>query len=193
MTPFLLMIALVIWRSGKNLDHICLHLQEDLTLIYMWCKKWGFVINTDKTQGIIFTNKHINNNEIKLKIGDKFVKFHSSVKLLGIYFDKKLTWKSHIESLVERSKTGLNLMRAISGTTWGGNKNTLLMIYKSFILSKLDYSSFMYSNCSKSLSKKLDTIQYKSLLIATGGLKGTSLKALLSECGETPLYLRRKN
>ena len=74
----------------------------------------------------------------------------------------------------------------------GGNKNTLLMIYKSFILSKLDYCSFIYSNCSNTLSKKLDTIQYKSLLIATGGLKGTSLKALLSECGETPLYIRRK-
>ena len=40
--------------------------------------------------------------------------------------------------------------------------------------------------------KKLDTIQYKSLLIVTGGLKGTSLKALLGECAEIPLYLRRK-
>ena len=44
------------------------------------------------------------------------------VKLLEIYFDKRLTWKAHIESLVERSKIGLNLMRAISGTTWGGKQ-----------------------------------------------------------------------
>ena len=83
-------------------------------------------------------------------------------------------------------------MRAISGTNWGGNKVTLLTIYKSFILSKLDYCSFIYTDLSKTLSKRLDTIQYKSLLLATGGLKGTSLKALLSECGEVSLHLRRK-
>jgi hypothetical protein len=37
----------------------------------------------------------------------------------------------------------------------------------------------------------LDSVQYKALLIATGGMKGTSLSALLAECGEKLLEFRR--
>jgi len=48
-----------IWRSGTNLEQIFYHLQLDLNLISEWCRKWGFTINTTKTQGIIFTNKKI--------------------------------------------------------------------------------------------------------------------------------------
>src|SRR6267154_5241694 len=40
--------------------------------------------------------------------------------------------------------------------------------------------------------KKIDSIQYKSLLIAAGGIKGTALNALLGECDELPLEFRRK-
>src|SRR5437867_2832628 len=49
-----------------------------------------------------------------------------------------------------------------------------------------------YMNSSASNLKRLDTIQYKSLLIVTGGMIGTSLDALLGECSELPLSLRRE-
>src|SRR6267154_675811 len=182
-----------IWRSGKNLEQIFYHLQQDLNLISEWCKKWGFTINTAKTQGIIFTNKTINKNkQLKLNIDQKPILFSNSVKLLGIHLDSKLTYKLQIDSIIEKSKSGINLMRAVSGSNWGGNKKTLLTIYKSFILSRLEYCSFIYLNCSKTLVGKLDTIQYKALLIAAGALIGTSRKAILSECGEIPLLLRRE-
>ena len=75
----------------------------------------------------------------------------------------------------------------------GNKKSVLLTIYKALILSRIDYCCFIYENCSHSQTKKLDTIQYKSLLLATGGMKGTALNALLGECCELPLELRRKN
>ena len=129
---------------------------------------------------------------MKLTIDQIPIQFNNTVKLLGIYLDSKLTFKCQVESLVKKSKTGLNLMRAVSGTDWGGNKRTLLTIYKAFILSRIDYCSFVYQYCSKSLVNKLDTIQYKALLIASGAILGTSMKSLLSECGEHPLHIRRE-
>jgi len=56
----------------------------------------------------------------------------------------------------------------------------------------LDYCSFAYSNASVTNLKKIDTIQYKSLLLVVGGMKGTALNALLGECAEIPMDLRRK-
>src|SRR6267154_1070704 len=157
----------------------------------MWCKKWILKINVDKTSGIIFTRKHINIDSIKLKIDNNLIIFKNSCKLLGVFFDSRLTWKPHIDHIVDKSAKGLNLMRCISGSVWGADKKSLLIVYKAIILSHLDYCCFAYSNASLSQINRLDSIQYKSLLIATGGLKGTALKALLVECGEIPLSLRR--
>src|SRR6267154_1827567 len=182
-----------VWRSGKNLSQIQYHLQNDLNIISDWCKKWGFQINIEKTVGIIFTNKlNLIKEKFSLKIDDNLIKFQNSCKLLGVIFDNHLSWKQHIDLLINKSSRALNILRCISGTSWGSNKDTLLILYKSLILSNLDYCSFTYSNSAPSNLKKLDTIQYKSLLLATGGLKGTALKALLGECAELPLYLRRQ-
>jgi ribonuclease HI len=181
-----------IWRSGTNLAQILHHLQEDLIKIEDWCKKWGFIINTDKTVGIIFTNKKGCDNLKPLKLQGKNITCLTSVKLLGVTLDKHLTFNAHVDDIVDRSKKTLNLMRCLSGTTWGASKNVLLTIYKALILSIVDYCCFIYTNCSRSVLKKLDTIQYKSLLLATGGLKGTALNALLGECNELPLNYRRE-
>ena len=182
-----------IWRSGKNIDQIVHHLQEDLEVISKWVTKWGLSINVEKTTAIIFTKSKINVSNFKLKVGQSTIVIKNSCKLLGVVFDKQLTWKPHIDFLVEKASKGLNIMRCVSGTNWGSNKETLITIYKSLILSQIDYCSFVYDTTALSNSKKLDTIQYKALLIATGGLKGTSLNALLGECLEIPLKYRRQS
>ena len=83
-------------------------------------------------------------------------------------------------------------MRAISGQNWGANKNILLTVYRNYIRSIIDYACLAYNFSADYLLKKLDTIQYKALMISTGGMRGTSLAALLSECGEKSLNVRRK-
>jgi len=50
---------------------------------------------------------------------------------------------------------------------------------------------FLYQESAKTNLQLLDTLQYKSLLLCTGAMKGTSLSSLLSECGETSLAHRR--
>ncbi len=181
-----------LWRSGKNIQQITFHLQKDLDIISKWCSDWGFYINLEKTTGIIFTNKHIDPNSIILTIQNKRIKFQNTCKMLGIFLDKGLTWKPHIDYLADKSKKSLNIMRCVSGTKWGANKHTLLILHKTLILSSLDYCGFIYSDISITNSKILDSIQYKSLLLVTGGMRGTSMNALLGECGELPLKYRRE-
>ncbi len=182
-----------VWRSGNNLSLILHHLQLDLNLISSWCLKWGFKINSLKTTGIIFSNKNIASFTASLNIDGRPIIFYNTVKLLGVMFDSHMTWKAHIDYLVQKSVKGLNLIRCISGTSWGANQFILLVLYKSLILSSLDYCCFTYdSSASTSNLNKLKSIQYKSLLIATGAMRGTSLNALLGECAELPLLYRRK-
>ena len=136
-----------VWRSGKNIAHIIFHLQQDLTLIQNWCKKWGFIINLEKTSAILFTKKRIKHEHIVLKINDKIIKVVENCILLGVTFDSRMTWKSHVETLEVKAKHNINLMRCVSGVNWGARKNILLTIYKALIRSHLDYCCFVYSDC----------------------------------------------
>ena len=179
-----------IWRSGTNIQHISHHIQSDLVIIGEWCLKWGFKINTNKTVGIVFTNK-VKFKMPNIRINGELIQFVDSVKMLGITLDKKLIWKTHIQSIIDRCAQCLNLIRLLSGTAFGSSKQSLLSVYRGLIRSRIDYGCFFYQDSSKSNLYLLDTLQYKSLLLCTGGMRGTSLSSLLSECCETSLSHRR--
>jgi ribonuclease HI len=180
-----------LWRSGSNLSHICFHLQQDLDTIETWCNKWGFVLNGDKSTGIVFTKKHINNSPT-LSINNVNIPFQNAVKYLGIYLDSQLTWTKHIDYVVDRCKPRLNLLRSIAGRHWGATQNTLLAVYRSLIRSICDYGSILFQHAANYNLNKLSTIQYKSLLTCLGAMKGTSLASLLIESNELPFHLRTK-
>ncbi|MFI5407427.1 MAG: RNA-directed DNA polymerase, partial [Nitrososphaerales archaeon] len=180
-----------IWRSGTNLKQITHHMQQDLHTIENWSTKWGFILNPGKTTGILFSRQH-SQEPIHLSIKNKTINIESKFKFLGVTFDTKLTWKTHVEDLVKKTQQTLNLMRCFQGVHWGASNNTLLTLYKALIRSKLDYGSTLYMDACKTTLKRLDSLQYKALCIVLGAAKGTSLAALLAEVGETSLNIRRQ-
>ena len=111
---------------------------------------------------------------------------------LGLIFDSKLTWNAHIAYIEEKCRKRLNLMRMVSGQSFGCCKTTLLTIYKALIRSVLDYGAIAFDSTSTANKHKLDVIQRKALKIACGAFCTTSAAALQVETGEMPLDCRRQ-
>jgi ribonuclease HI len=156
----------------------------------MWCNKWGFILSKEKTIAVIFTHKRID-GKTNLFIDKSPIAWNKEVKFLGVIFDERLTWASHINYITERCKKRLNLMRCLSGTSWGANKKCLLMIYKALVRSVIDYGCIAYDNASEAIKTKLDRIQSQALKICCGAMKSTAISAMQVECGEAPLQIRR--
>ena len=179
-----------IWRSGKNLKNVTKHIQVAMTKIEEWCMKWGFALSAEKTVGMVFceTNKP---DKTTIRIDNKEIKFEKDTKFLGMIVDQKMTWQKHLEYITKKCKQTLNLMRCISGHRWGADKTTLMMIYRAFIRSRLDYGCIAYNSATETTKRMLDRIQYAALKISCGAMKGTAKAALQVECGEMPLEHRR--
>ena len=180
-----------LWRSGPNLRQIIHHLQLDLHEVEKWCLKWGFKLNESKTIGIVFAKRNIQDKP-KLFVKNCQIPFKTCVTFLGVNFDAKLTWKNHVDSIIDRCKPKLNILRCISGLKWGASKSVMLMIYKALIRSIIDYGSIVYYSAATYILKKLDTLQCKSLRLCTGAMKSTPLTSLQVECCEPPLQFRRE-
>ena len=145
-----------------------------------------------KTQVILFNAGGTDIKTLpKLTLNGKQLEYTKQATFLGMIFDNKLTWKPHIDTLITKCRKDLNTLRLITGSTFGADKKTIIMLYKALILSKIDYGCQAYASASKTLLKKLDTIQATALRIATGAYKGTSNTSLQVECNVTPLNLRR--
>src|SRR6218665_2492792 len=123
-------------------------MQLSLNSIDAWCNKNGFKISINKTIGVLFTKKHrIRNTSVK--VGNERIKIEKSAKFLGVVFDHKLSWKPHLEYIIAKCKSRMNLMRAVSSYHWGASKKALLLIYKSLIRSVIDYGDVVYSTANK--------------------------------------------
>ena len=182
-----------IWVTHRDVSKIRKLLQETLNGVEKWCDKWGFTISPEKTIGVLFRRKNfVSCDTPRLTVKGIKVKFEKSAKFLGIIFDQYLTWSKHIDNLVNRCQKDLNVMRAISGSSWGANRDTLLTLYRSLIRSKIEYGCEAYHNAAVSTLRRLESVQYQALKLVTGAATGTSHHALLVETGELPLNLRRE-
>jgi len=137
----------------------------------------------------VFT--HRKHDKITLNINGQDIKIENSAKFLGLTFDSKLSWSAHIKYIEDKCKKRLNLMRAVSGNTWGASKKTLLTIYRALIRSIIDYGAIAYNTATESVKHRLDIIQQKALRIACGSFCTTAASALQVETGEPPLLVRR--
>jgi ribonuclease HI len=178
-----------LWRSGVNLKQLNKDLQKQLDDVVAWCDCWGFKISEAKTVGVVFTRKKQQN--IKIKIHGNEISIENEVKFLGMIFDSKLTWNAHINSLVAKCVSRINLMRSVTSHSWGASKSVLLTIYRALVRSRLDYGSQLLYTASKTALAKLDTIQATCLRICSGAMRGTAISAMQQDCGEMPLSLRR--
>lgn len=82
-----------------------------------------------------------------------------------MHFDEKLTWKKQIDNVVNKCGKVLNVMRSLSGSSWGAGKDTQLMIYRAMLRSRLDYGCLCYGTAAKTNLNRLDVIQAKALVV----------------------------
>lgn len=178
------------WLMGHDYVKMRSKAQEGLNKIMFWAKYWGFKISKEKTVAILFGNSRCKG--LDLKLGDTQIVFEEVVKFLGMYLDKKLNFRHHINQLKLKCQKDLNLMKMLKGTDFGADKASLILMYKALIKSKLSYGSFLFADAPKSYLKDLDVIQNKALKIALGALGGTPSDVIEFEAGVPPLSLVRE-
>ena len=114
------------------------------------------------------------------------------LKYLGVIFDKTLTWKEHIDELKASCMKRLLLLKTVSRKSWGADRKTLILMYKSLIQSKINYASFLFDSAAECHLRKLDRVQYEGIRICIGAMRCTRTDYLEVESNILPLKYQRK-
>ena len=182
---------LAVYCQSSNMAIIERRLQGCLDKLVTCADENGFKFSPTKTLCVHFCKKNGLQPEPNLKLYGQQLPVEEQVKFLGLFFDKKLSFIPHIKYMKDKCRKALQLLRVISSKDWGGDRTTLLRIYRSHIRSKLDYGCIVYGSARRSYLAVLDPIANQGLRLCSGAFRTSPIESLQVETGEPSLETRR--
>lgn len=176
--------------SNKNV-YLENSLQEVCNRVEQWSMDTGLEISGEKSHVIPFTRKH-KKPELEVILNNNIIPLVDSLKYLGVVLDRKLRWQAQALQQVTRSRKAINAIKMISGTPWGNDPRSLLVLYKAFIRSVIEYCPLAILNMSNCHFIKIERLQWGSLRIALGCMNSSPNSSLEVLAGIPPLRYRLK-
>jgi hypothetical protein len=84
--------------TGRKEGCVLRKLQRGLSAIETWCERWNIKINETESQAIYFSHR-LRPPESHLTLNGWNISCINHVIHLGIIFDKRITWRLHIEMI----------------------------------------------------------------------------------------------
>ena len=174
---------------SSDLDEISATLNLAAEEIIGWTNENGMGISASKSSITLFTpwTKQVN-AQLNVSIDNAAVPMEKNPRLLGVTLDPLFTFSSHAKNIARKASSRLNIMRALSDSEFGKDKECLLMTFKCFIRSITDYAApIVYPNYSATSIRRLQLIQNSALRLALGCHKASSFEHLHNEALELPV------
>ena len=116
------------------------------------------------------------------------LRFNPTLTFLGVTFDRTLSFTKHVSSLNTKFFPRLKALRCISASSWGPSKESLSVLYKSFLRSLLTYASpGWFPFLSATNFTKLECLHRAACRAITGCLSSSPIFLLLTEASLPPL------
>ena len=96
--------------------------------------------------------------------------------------------KAHIQNIATHAQKPLQVIKTLTGTTWGKQKEILVATYKAVMKPTLEYASSIWSIMASPTSiNKLQVIQNAALRACTGCTHDTNIQHLHDETNILPI------
>ena len=154
-----------------------------------WADERGLIISAPKSTVTLFTSDtRQSHTHPQVSLPDSILPLERHPRILRVTFDPHFTFIPHVSSLISRVFPRLNLLRALTGTDWGQQKETLLTTFISLIRSLFTYDApIWFPNTSQSNIQKLQTLQNAALRTMTGCVRMSDIGHLHTEAQVLPV------
>lgn len=131
--------------------------------------------------------------EPTLMLDGSQIPVNDEVNFLGVIFGKKLNFKSHITNLKKKCLKALNVIKMVSSTKWGADRETLLHLYRTLVRSRLDYGSTVFGSARQSYLLSREPLANEALHLCLGAFHTSPIESMQVEATEPALSLRREH
>lgn len=163
--------------------------QRAVTRIVTKLRSLNLQVNARKCGCIGFKVK---DKVLKIKIGNERIEQVNVIRYLGVWIDKRLNFRKHMEILTDDCKKRLNVIKRVSWPKWGAHPSVTDMLRKALITSKILYGINVYGSGVKGGFDKLMKVENACARVVLGAINSTPIHTLYSELGEMPLLFKKE-
>ena len=174
---------ITVCATGPKIPQLESNINSYLREVSIYLKDNSLLISAPKSTVTLFTpDKHQFQMHPDITLEDTQLPLERSPKLLGVIMDPSLSFHKHCNYVSDRIDKRNNILKALAGSSWGQDKETLLLTYNALGKSIASYAAPVWStNASDSSFKKIQTAQNAALRTATGAHKMASIDHLHQE------------
>ncbi|KAL1448639.1 hypothetical protein WDU94_001908 [Cyamophila willieti] len=177
--------------QGKSFEEVEGKLTRALEKLSVYYGKNLLKPNPSKTQVCAF---HLNNFEAKRKLkvvwSGQELEHCYNPKYLGVTLDRTLTYKKHCQNTKMKVSARNNIIRKLTGTSWGAQPHVLRTSAIALSLSAAEYAAPVWK--SSAHCKQVDVAVNEAARIITGCLKPTPIHKIYALAGIVPPEIRRR-
>lgn len=140
--------------------HDCIILQENIDRLNLWCKLNKLPLNISKCNILTYSRKKDILN-FPYNIDNVLLNRPEYIKDLGVFFDSQLTFTHHIDYVILSANKNLGFIMRNSRDFC--NICTLKLLYNSFVRSRLEYNSIIWSPNYVKYIEVLERVQRRFL------------------------------
>jgi ribonuclease HI len=177
--------------TGKNAAENCKKLNTVVGKIFNWANQNATAFDKDKTELIHFFEKIEDTTGKTVTLPDRTIVIpKKEVKWLGIWFDKSLTFKTHVEKRLALATRTLHNIIRLSGSEKGLSFKAIRQLYIACITTISDYGVQIWWKGQKGLLEKFQKLQNKALKVILGAFKTSPIEAMEIEAAVPPPEIR---
>ena len=157
---------LTVWATGLKIqDSINSYLEE----IIAYLKDNSLLISAPKSSVTLITpDTHQAETHPKIRIEDTQLSLVQCPTILGVHLDTSLSFNKHGSHVAERVSGRNNILKTLAGTSWGQQKETILMAYKEVGKSIINYAVPVWStNLRGTNYRNIQYTQHEALRISS--------------------------
>ncbi|XP_055605898.1 uncharacterized protein LOC129754062 [Uranotaenia lowii] len=175
----------ILIATGPDAESTENKLQIALNELESWESKSGFKISAEMSVTVVYRTprKKKPTSRSNLKLNGAIVPRKTSHKCLGVILDQHLKFRAHAEELKAACQQKIIFIRSIASRTWGGDRNTLLKLYRSTILEKLLYAAPLLSAMDGKALESLEKVHNAGLRAIVGAFITSPIVSLQVETG----------
>lgn len=180
-------IAVVV--KGRFASVVSERTQRAINIIQNWCVREKLNVNPKKTQIVPFTRKRALGGLRPPILGGVKIPFVTEAKYLGVLFDHRMTWNTHISKTITKATISLGRCRRLCGKNWGLNPKMTLWLYTAVVRPMIAYGAVVWwtKMLQTGSQRRMESVQRLACLSVTGAMSTTPTAALEVIVGLPPL------
>ena len=172
--------------QSENISQLTAALNYDLVNLHLWLNGNKLSLNVAKTQSLLISTRHsqaVMKEEavtLALDIRNAPVEVAENIKYLGVYTDKSLDWKKHIQDILKQISRSLRVIKYCKRFL---PFDTLKCLYNSIVDPHFRYRCPVWGIAGASDINHLQKLQNRAARMITSSRYDAPSKMLIKQLG----------